>query len=542
MTAQNSNQQYFNDAQQFIVAMNARTTVSVCGRGFGKGAVQAARLQTAFQGMPGSTGGFVSPSVKRCLTNILPSMLIHLERWGFKRDVHWTVGKKPWKALHWKTPVFTPDNWENTISFYNGSVCDIISQDRKGTSNSMSLDYAIVDEAKFIDAEQYHNETDLANRGNESLFGHFFMHHGETITSDMPITKKGSWFLKYQDKMDVDLVESLYFVCRKIGALKRMAMEDPAARYQIGKEIDRWRAVRDKMRRDAVLYCEFSTLENIDILSEDYIRRMKRNLPDQTFQTAILNKRQRIARDGFYGSLDEDVNLYTAPNISYLDNMEYNFQKLKQEDCRMDSDLVRGQPLVVAFDANGKFNCLCVGQDLGSEARYLKSFYTKYDRHLPELVGDFCKYYQYHDIHQVIFYFDATFVGSTTGIHDNEIYVIIENAFLDNGWDVEKVYIGKPMEHIEKHLLINRGFKGQANHRIRINRDNNEDMLIALSNAQIVNGKKDKSGEKAVETEEDQLQHRTDFTDAFDTVFIGMELFPYTSDVSLPPIYYPTSS
>lgn len=174
----------------YLLSIMPRDLVAVCGRGFGKGAVQAVRALTCVQGMPGSMGGFVAPSVKRCLINILPSMLIHLERWGYKRDLHYVVGKRPWKGLHWKTPLFTPSNWENTISFYNGSVINIISQDRKGTSNSMSLDYVIIDEAKFIDYEQLKDETFQANRGNQMYFGNFYMHHGLTITSDMPVTKK----------------------------------------------------------------------------------------------------------------------------------------------------------------------------------------------------------------------------------------------------------------------------------------------------------------------------------------------------------------
>ena len=100
MTEQ-ENRQYFNDPQMYSLLMNTRDEVIVAGRGVGKGAIQAGRMQFCFQGMPGSMGGFVSPSVKRCLTNILPSMLIHLERWGFKRDLHYVVGKRPWKALHW---------------------------------------------------------------------------------------------------------------------------------------------------------------------------------------------------------------------------------------------------------------------------------------------------------------------------------------------------------------------------------------------------------------------------------------------------------
>ena len=39
--------------------------------------------------------------------------------------------------------------------------------------------------------------------------------------------------------------------------------------------------------------------------------------------------------------------------------------------------------------------------------------------------------------------------------------------------------------------------------------------------------RKDKGGEKLVESEEDLLQHRTDWTDAFDTLYIGCEKFPF---------------
>lgn len=37
----------------------------------------------------------------------------------------------------------------------------------------------------------------------------------------------------------------------------------------------------------------------------------------------------------------------------------------------------------------------------------------------------------------------------------------------------------------------------------------------------------DKGGEKLAESEENLLEHRTDGTDAFDTLYIGCEKFPY---------------
>lgn len=63
------------------------------GPWYRKGVVEAGRILYAVQHMPGSCLGMVAPSVKRCQTNILPSALVHLEEWGYKRDVHYIVGK-----------------------------------------------------------------------------------------------------------------------------------------------------------------------------------------------------------------------------------------------------------------------------------------------------------------------------------------------------------------------------------------------------------------------------------------------------------------
>ena len=95
------------------------------------------------------------------------------------------------------------------------------------------------------------------------------------------------------------------------------------------------------------------------------------------------------------------------------------------------------------------------------------------------------------------------------------------------------VYIGKPMKHNEKYLLINRGFEGRQRLQPHFNRQNNYDLILALHAAKVERGrngfKKDKSKEKGDETEEDLLEHRTDGTDAFDTLYIGCEKFPVSA-------------
>lgn len=526
METEQVHKEYFNDPQLYSLAMNTRDEVIVAGRGMGKGAIQAGRLMTNFQGMPGSMGGFVSPSVKRCLTNILPSMLIHLERWGFKRDLHYVVGKRPWKALHWKSPIFTPANWENTISFYNGSVCNIISQDRAGTSNSMSLDYIIIDEAKFINFEQLKDETFQANRGNEQYFHNFPLHHGMTITSDMPVTKKGSWFLSYKDDMDKELVEAIEGLVYAKWRAKRQQKAMPSQADAIQKKIDRIEAKLSFLRSKCLLYKEYTSIQNLALLGEEFIRRAKRDLPPLTFATSIMCKRIEISTDGFYGGMREDVNLYTAPNENVL-NLEALNDGAIPNDCRQDSDLDAQLPLIIAFDANANINWLVCGQ-VGKDGklRVLKSFFVKYERKIPELLDDFNDYYRYHRRRQVVFYYDATFVGNSYGTHSEAFYRMIITGLRRKGWNVKSKYIGKPMNHILKNDLINRMFRGRAHHLVLINRDNNPDLLISITSAGVKNGQKDKSGEKLAETEEDKLESRTDGSDAFDTLCIGVERFP----------------
>ena len=522
------NRQYFNDAQYYSLAMNTRDEVIVAGRGIGKGAIQARRLQSCFQGMPGSMGGFVAPSVKRCLTNILPSMLIHLERWGFKRDLHYVVGRRPWKKLHWKSPIFTPANWENTISFYNGSVCNIISQDRSGTSNSMSLDYLIIDEAKFIDFEQLKDETFQANRGNEMCFRHFPLHHGMTITSDMPVTKRGSWFLSYKDKQDPELVKVIEGIIYQIWKLRAKMAKRPELHEAISKRLEELNRQLNFFRSHCLLYKEYSSIENLALLGEEFIRRAKRDLPPLTFATSIMCQRIGIAADGFYGGLREDVNLYTAPNESVL-NL-HNLAKAEggviPNDCRMDADRDDRAPLLIAFDSNNLINWLVVGQVQGSKLRILKSFFVKYERKIPDLLEDFNAYYHFHRRHQVIFYYDSTMVGTNWGLHYNDPHKEVIKSLRSMGWAVRDVYLGNPMNHIEKNALINNMFRGRARLQVFINRDNNPDLFISITSAGVYNGKKDKRGEKLAETEEDKLEARTDGSDAFDVLCIGAETKP----------------
>lgn len=149
-------------------------------------------------------------------------MLAAWKRWGYFEGIHYVVGRKPPKSF--RQPIIDPKDYEHVISFYNGSVAVIISQDRPGSSNSLTLSWLLVDEVRSI----------------------------------------------------------------------------------------------------AVYYREYSLIENLQLLGENYIKQMKRDLTPLTFQTSILCQRIGIAKDGFYSSMRE-VHKYDANDNRYLDTLGYDY-------------------------------------------------------------------------------------------------------------------------------------------------------------------------------------------------------------------------
>jgi len=539
-------QVYFNRPQLMAQLIAARTTVIVAGRRTGKtDSIAAPYVLKMMQRMPGSTGGIVVPTFKHGLTNTLPGLFAAWERWGFKRGVHFVVGRQPPKSF--AKPITKPDDWEQVISFYNGSLAVILSQDRKGAANSLTLSWLLIDEAKFIDPVKLHQETIPANGGIKTHFSRHSFNHAMLILSDMPQSKKGSWFLEYEKDMKTDRnmeiiraieagVVEQWRQKQTIIEMRQKGVEPPA--YLRG-HLRRLDANINKLRSIATYYREYSSVENVQLLGEQYLRDMKRDLTPLTFQTSIMCQKIGIARDGFYSSMKED-HKYNDSDFEYLDTIGFDFQP-EAMDCRADRDLDRFRPICIGMDYNANINWIVAGQPderLG-RLNVLKSFYVKYERKIPALVADFCQYYAHHKCKTVVFYYDTTALGSNYAVNSVDFRYTIINEFEKHGWHVVATPLGNPMRHDEKYNLINRGFAGLNRLTPYFNRQNNDDLILAIQSAGVSRGRngfqKDKSGEKLAETEDDRLELRTDGTDAFDTLYIGCEKRPYSGAAFIDP-------
>lgn len=527
---------YFNDAQRIVQLIAARVSVIVAGRRTGKtDSIAAPFLLRNFQRMPGSGNGIVVPTFKHGLTNTIPGLLTAWERWGYHEGIHYVIGKQPPK--YFKKPIIKPRQNEHILYFCNGSFAYILSQDRPFSANSLTLSSLLIDEARFIDYDKLKNETLPALGGIRSHFGSKSCWNSMMILSDMPQTQKGSWFLSYRDKMDPELIKviegsvyELWHTRQKILEMRERGVEPPAYLRDYRRSLDR---SLNKLRSQAVFYREYSSIENLALLGEDYIRQMKRDLTPKTFQTSILCRRLGIAKDGFYSSMKES-HKYNASDLDYLSERFYHNDFSPDLDSRADADVSPLSPICIAFDYGANINWLVAGQPDIDRRRLnvIKSFYVKYERKIPELVDDFCRYYAFHKNKTVVYYFDATAIGSNYAVNDRDFHAVVIERFERNGWTVEPVYIGAPMKHHEKYLLINEGFSGNNRLEPFFNRQNNDDLIIGIQTAEVYRGRngfhKDKSQEKKKETEESPLEHGTDGTDAFDTLYIGCERFPFT--------------
>lgn len=523
---------YFNEPQRLTQLIGANISVIVAGRRTGKtDSIAAPFVLRNMQRMPGSTGGIVVPTFKHGLTNTLPGLFAAWKRWGYIQGVHYVVGRKPPKSF--ARAIIEPSDYEHVISFYNGSVAVIISQDRPGSSNSLTLSWLLIDEAKFIDYEKLKDETFPANGGIKSYFGKHSFNHSIMILSDMPQTQKGSWFLHYKDKMDEELIDTIkatiYEIWKTKERVRRLKDEGKAVPKYLKRYLRTLDTNLNKMRSVAVYYKEYSSIENLQLLGENYIKQMKRDLTPKTFQTSILCQRIGIAKDGFYSSMREG-HKYNASDFEYLDSLGYDFAP-EAMDCRADKDINPLAPICIGMDYNANINWIVAGQPEGRRLNIIKSFYVKFERKIPALVEEFCNYYMHHQNKTVVYYYDTTALGANYAVNEQDFHWVVCHEFEKRGWQVEDVYLGNPMRHDEKYLLINQGFAGKQRLMPFFNRQNNDDLILAIQTAGVVRGRngfrKDKGGEKLDETEENLLEHRTDGTDAFDTLYIGAEKFPY---------------
>ena len=651
---------YLSEKQQVIYYSGARDQRVLAARRFGKtDGVIGPHCIRVTQSMPQGAGAWMGNSRVQLFTKTVPATIAAIERWGFKEGVHFVWGQ-PNKKLNFQRPIVKPKDWANVISFYNGFVWYLASLEVRGAVNSQTLNFLMLDEARFCKKSKIDGEVMPALSGITHPLGDWRFsnanpwYKGTLFVSDAALSARENWLERDEEKCN-DLIEDgpykgrthkelqaelerfarsvMYYnelirrakktghqvmvtTPQKIEEIRSIAEacktrqgafrilshpgvnKDAVTRlvsYNVIRQEDaeylynheflitheqhfEMKAIREsktymkrinEMRSSTFAFYRANSLDNIDILTPDYIARMKRDLPPVVYAVSILNLKKKASSDGFYSCLNiEDVHGYVPFDCPAVedsmrlkiastvvggqridtDYLTPDFAELQNvKTCRMDGDCLDEYTLYIAFDYNANINWVVTGQLYHSEycnrdaLHTLSSMFVKNDRKLRELCQDWCKYYEPHrqKNRNVTYFYDATAKQRGYAIAGQQDFkdVVIEEL-RKAGWVVNAIDMGRPMSHEMKHKDINEALAGVSYPFPMFNKENNEALIVAMENTAIRNGydgfKKDKSHEKAPESELGEgygpAELRTDGTDAWDSLFIGVKYYLHSMD------------
>ena len=521
---------HYNRPQLLGMLIDANEETNFWGRGTGKSEGRlSVRALKCIQAMPRSSGVNVAKTYLQILDRTLPAIIGHWQNLGMTRDVDFWVNKFPDKRFGLELPRFSPETAEHTVFVRANknqvSAMRLVSQDRSGSSNGLSIDWIIADEARLLNQQRYESELIPTNRGNERYYSGSHLHHSVCMCTDMPYLPEGKWLYEREKNMDkeaVALVKGLIVELYRLNPKNLPVKELSVVR---GRKVNRYQKDLNELRKGLSFFSEASSLENIDVLRESYFEQQRRQLSDFEYNRAILNIRPTNAQEGFYGLMNES-HFYNAIDYSVVDGLsekEYGTGKLN--NCKKDNDLNRFTPLYAAPDFGGSINCLVVGQPDGQSFRFLKNLYVKNPLRVKELARAFCDYYRYYYRKELIFYFDHTHIR-TESVADKNPKEEFVSELEKQGWSVYERYLGRTPSFYTRSCLWNLGFASDDSSVLApiFNEDNCAELKNSMQNTSIKRGSKDDfAKDKRLEAnkEADQLD-APHLSDAADILYFGI--------------------
>lgn len=481
---------HYNRPQLRSMLIGAPVEILIAGRGTGKTeGVLAPKSAISYLGtMPRATGVIVGATYNQILTRTLPGLVKGWEMLGYKRDVHFVIGRAPsdkWiRQWNWPGPYRMPFKFNYCISWWNGALVYFVSQDIVGSSNGITIDWIIGDEAKYLKEERFNQELLPANRGIIPAFKNNPFHHGITLTTDMPTGSGGRWLLDKEKESDPVRANEILKIQKVISSLRaNMDRARKGDKPHYYKQIRVLEEEINDLRKNLLYYHEASSLENIHALGIDYIKQQLMMTTQYEFDTQILNLRLEKVEDGFYPDFDEDVHGYTSVNNAFLEGLNYDFSKIEGIDCRRDADLDAKKGLHIAIDYNRRIHPLVVLQETKTELRIVKGLHSLFPKKLKDVVQKFCDYYKPHKTKIVYYWYDQTAVSDLNETRQCDDVVKILRK---NGWSVVRMYMGVAPEHIDKYNMYGHLLQedGHYNRIFRINRENAPSLIRSINLAQ----------------------------------------------------------
>jgi hypothetical protein len=517
-----------NTAQLRSILNPAKLKIDFWPRGTGKSTSLAFRLEKLAYECPRGKHLLVGRTFAQLQQRTLPPVFAELERMGYKKDVHFFFGKRPDKRLKIPEPFEPLLNYENTITWHTGACFLLISQDREGLARGINADSATADEAITLKREHIDQEILPSIRANLGVFKSK-LHHSIQFASSKPIGTGGKWLLAYGNYYDEAGLQ--YSAMQRTLVQLQLEFLDAKERKEQEKIWLEICSLTIKLKYYAIktddgslFYNEAHIFENIKNLGINYIRRLRRTMTELSFLIEVLNLTISKIDSGFYASFNQDKHCDEWFDYSYLDQFNFDFQTVRNsQDCRYD-DYLKNEPLDIAADYNAAINSMVIGQwGYNREYRVLNSLFVKSPFLSSHNAKQFCDYYQAHHRKEVNFFYDHTAIGmdaSRDFTHVDEIVRVLE----ENGWIVNKEYVGQAKSHHWRYNFFNRVFQEEDPMlpRIRFFKTRTEPLIRSMELAGVKQGtngfEKDKAPERNKKIPAEEATH---LSEAFDTLIHG---------------------
>ncbi|GAB2571839.1 hypothetical protein [Spirosoma areae] len=531
-------QMHFNYLQLICLLIGAQYTTVVAGRGTGKTrGVLAPKLHQLLKRLHRSSIVVVGATYVQLTERTLPELMEGMDALGYVVNQDYWLRRFPDKKFNMKLPYNSPIDPHHSIFMRNPgtdsvSVLRMVSQDRPGSANGMSVSAIIGDEAKTFNKDKLDSEVMAINRGGHHRYGDIAEHHSVTFTTDMPTESGAKWILKDKEEClkphhqrAIELILSIQLEVYKERQRLQTHVRNQARLVRIAK----YEQVLDELRRGLVHYAAASSFANAHVLGLAYFREKLRTFKKSAFEAFILNIEQDGVENKFYPDFDSQRHQYDATNYGVIDPKI--FANIPYNDCRKDDDLDADQPLTIGGDYGSSFNCLIVGQRFSrlhlkntsgyDEVHYLKAFHVKYPDKIQDVVAQFVEYYRYFYKKEVMYVYDPTAVGKdgkSTMTYADEVIKALKAA----RWRVKVKYLSKVPAHHHRYLGWGVCLSEMDNRfaRQRFNRENMRLVVKAMGNAEVKEGKNGFEKNKLPEQDDNVPQEEaTHYTDGLDTVF-----------------------
>jgi len=457
---------YLNAKQEQFLQMKQKDKTLIAGRGAGKTHVIGNKHFQRLEALPRAKFFLSSSTFGQLLTKTIPEIesswhdLGLREYKGPKEPGHYVVGKRP--PSDWTTPLKAPKRYENIITFFNGYTIELLSMDRPDLARGGNYDGGDVDESLLVKKEHIDKVLYPAIRGNRHYFDSW-LHQELCRYSSMPWLTLGQYLLEYKEK---------------------------AARMpkQYG-------------------YLEATVFDNIAVLGQGYIDRLKAELDPYTFALEVLNKPSGRKQHGFYHALNDEYHTY-QPAYIYSDNERLGMVAGMRDRRRTDM-------IHASFDFHGWFKCATIYQERERTEYMIGSFYRKENDGIDQLIDDIC--IDYADQKNKHIYVWGEPHGHDRTTFGGTVFDRIKARFMKNGWHCEIKAPSKMADlHSVRYELINECLE-ESNPllpKLRFNQDTCKAVIVSMQNAE-VNEKFQKS--KADEKNKSFNQvYATHFSDTVD--------------------------